>query len=927
MKLHLPPVIFSALFLLPFLASADFVIDIPRTGNAFERFSADSRNVVRHKNYRDTVVANKNNDNSLDLAVEAPHGEEITALTVTTEIQSSAPHLPYLETVLLVPGGKPDPMTLFVQRPGEAYAFDLHTERVAGLHARHLVIRFHFRNIWTNGEGESNLLLRGVKVELKTRPVETPEVGFPDNTNVFLSDHDVCCTVTVPGEYQLVNATGSISRTVTADDQLQLNCGTLPPGFYTLLRNGAEKARFVVVAPDLQTHAKKSVAQLDFGRNGLWPSELTRKAARLARLAGVNRIRERWAYSWRSIEPERGKFITEPMKEFLRLEKAENMQITFILMDRPGWLAPGAGYGEDLRETYRISAEMARIFSGEIDTWEYWNEPDSWPFGKGPAHNYASALKAAALGFRSVDPAPPVATAGISSIARYNFIDNMLANDIVPYFDVYNAHIYEQPGNYPHVYARHNELQQKYHFTNHPKWITEGGAENARIDVRKNPPRYRMEVEVPPGTLQDSVGADVLPSELRAKVSADLLKAWVYSAAAGWESYYTFCFLYYNEGGRIWGLLAPGLTATSSYAVLAAYNWLLGDMDYAGTLNLPGENVQAHLYSKNNLFRAVLWNDGDEPLAVKLDGVKRCYAMTGDLQPLPATIGREPIFVEFDGKTPAFTPAPKPDDTEIDDRAASEIVLEFDREKVDGAPFRVNTQREEIITRLGETISGMLYCYNFGSEPFSGTLHCVLPQGWSCRFGEEAITLAPGERRAVSCSFEAPANPFPGIHRPEIRLGDAKTVPAFRCDAVLSADKLAPVGDARLEPVAPSNGKLDGSLLTFDFSGDTPTVNLHAPLPEGGDGIAFRMKRTSDKRPSYLDITVRNADGSLSCLKPNLFPLFLDNVEEETHLIRYDQLTPRASAPQEVIFGFCSFGPQVLTLELPEIYVWKAKND
>ena len=919
-------ILFFLFLAFPLFVRADFSIDLPRTGNAFDRFSGN-RNVVRHKVYKDTLVANQNETNNLELVVEAPRGEEITALTVATEVQSSEPYRPYLEVTLLIPGGSPDSIPLFIQRPGEAHAFDSHAETVAGLQARRLILRFRFRNVWTNGEGESNLLLRGVRVKLKTRRAETPDVEFPDNTNVFLSDRDAVCTVMVPGEYLLSNATGTVSRSVAAAGDGRLNCGTLPPGFYTLRRDGREMARFVVVAPDIQKHAGKSVAQLDFGRNGLWPAELTRKAARLARLAGVTRIRERWAYSWRSIEPERGKFITGPMKEFLQLEKAENLRISFILMDRPDWLNPGAGYGEDLRETYRIAAEMAGIFAGEIDTWEYWNEPDSWPFGKGPAHNYASALKAAALGFRSADAATPVAMAGISSIARYQFIDNLLANDVVPYFDVYNAHIYEQPGDYPQVYALHNELQSKYRFTHRPKWITEGGAENARIDIKKNPPRYRMEAEVPPGTLQDSVRADVLPPELRAGVSADLLKAWVYSAAADWESYYTFCFLYYNESGRIWGVLAPGMTATSSYAVLAAYNWLLGDLDYAGTLNALPPGVQGHLYAKEGCFRAVLWNDGAEPVRLALDGVKQCRAMTGDEMPVPETLGKEPVFFEFGAEPPAFTPVPERASAAPDLRPASPIVLEFDREKVNGVPFRVNTQREEIVTRLRETISGTLYCYNFGREPFSGTLRSQLPPGWSCRLDGEQIELAPGERRAVNCVLETPAEPFSGVQRPELQLGDARTVLAFRCDAVLSADKIAPVTGLQVEPVTPSGGKLNGHSVAFDFSGDTPTVRLVARLPEGGDGIGFRMKRTSEKQPSYLDITVKNADGSLSCLKPNLFPLFLDGVEEETHLIRFDQLTPRAAAPREVIFGFCSFGPQELTLELPEIYVWKAKKE
>jgi len=908
----------------PLLAMADFAIDLPKTGNALDRFSG-KHNIVRHSKYPDTVVADKSDDNALELVVCAPAGEEITTLTVSTEAQFAVPHSPFLE-VELIPGRSGEAIPLFIQRGKAAYAFERHTETLAQS-MRRATLRFKFRSVWTNGAGESNLLLRGVNIQVQTRPAETVEVEFPDNTNVFTSDTDAECLVAIPGEYLLTNASGTISRTVTSDGE-RLNNGRLPPGFYTLHLNGVKKARFAVVAPGIQAKAKKSVAQLDFGRNGLWPAELTRKAAKLARLAGVNRIRERWAFSWRSMEPEPGKYVTGPMKEFLALEKAENLYVTFIFMDFPRWFKRGAGYGEDLREMYSSAAKFTELFSGEIDAWEYWNEPDSWPFGKGPAHNYASALKVASLGFHSIHPAVTVATAGFSSIARRNFIENVLANDVVPYFEIYNSHIYDSPNGYPETYARHNELQREYRFTHRAKWITEGGADRGVIDAKKINPKYVKEADVPINAPQDTVKADILPPHIRSLVSSDFIKYWVHSAAAGWESYYSFCFVYYNEAGnKIWGMLAPGLTATETFCALAAYNWLLGDMEYAGQLNGLPKGVQGHLYSNGKEYRAVVWNDNEQPIPVHLAGVRKFYAMTGDAMNPPEKLGSEPVFVEF-GVRPQNVKR-NPDQAamaEPDNRPMNPVVLDFVRDKINGTPFKVNTNREEIITGFSEKIAGTLYCYNFGSEAVSGKLTSVLPKGWNCEIEQSEITVQPGDRLAISCVFQAPAETFIGIQRPELRLGGSKVVLAFRCDATLSAQKIAEMENWKLNPIPPSKAKLEGEKATFDFLGAHPNIHMNFILPKGGDGIGFRMRRVKGRVPSYLDVIVRDANGTSCSLRPNIFPLFLDGVTEETHIIRYDQLTPKAISPQNLTLSFSAFGQWQTILEIPEIFVWKAKK-
>ena len=293
----------------------------------------------------------------------------------------------------------------------------------------------------------------------------------------------------------------------------------------------------------------------------------------------------------------------------------------------------------------------------------------------------------------------------------------------------------------------------------------------------------------------------------------------------------------------------------------------------------------------------------------------------------PEKLGSEPIFVEF-GVRPQNVKrnSDQAAMAEPDNRPMNPVVLDFVRDKINGTPFKVNTNREEIITGFSEKIAGTLYCYNFGSEAVSGKLTSVLPKGWNCEIEQSEITVQPGDRLAIPCVFQAPAETFIGIQRPELRLGGSKVVLAFRCDATLSAQKIAEMENWKLNPIPPSKAKLEGEKATFDFLGAHPNIHMNFILPKGGDGIGFRMRRVKGRVPSYLDVIVRDANGTSCSLRPNIFPLFLDGVTEETHIIRYDQLTPKAISPQNLTLSFSAFGQWQTILEIPEIFIWKTKK-
>lgn len=150
----------------------------------------------------------------------------------------------------------------------------------------------------------------------------------------------------------------------------------------------------------------------------------------MAALAGVTWVRERFGWGWASWEPERGVWNTDGMMPFLGPEREAGLKVMCHFMGLPRWAAAAgeSGYGADLRDTYRSSAAIAERLKDYVRIWEYRNEPDSWPFGRGPAENCSAGQKALFLGVKSFDPQLPVTTFSPSSFANRDFIDDCLAN-------------------------------------------------------------------------------------------------------------------------------------------------------------------------------------------------------------------------------------------------------------------------------------------------------------------------------------------------------------------------------------------------------------------------------------------------------------------------------------------------------------------
>ncbi len=267
----------------------------------------------------------------------------------------------------------------------------------------------------------------------------------------------------------------------------------------------------------------------------------------------------------------------------------------------------------------------------------------------------------------------------------------------------------------------------------------------------------------------------------------------------------------------------------------------------------------------------------------------------------------------------------------------SRIVMDFVRDKADG-PFRVNTHRRQILTQNGQTVSGVLNIYNFGDKPFTGTVRGVLPERWSGPDGF-AVEVPPMGRVKKAVSFTSPTGSFTGAHRVgfETDGGASVAYATFERAPELDAEKVCDLTDAVVTEVAQNRMALKDGVLTYEFSGQPLCAFLTADVPASAgraDGLLFTLRRmkAADGQPetsfAYIDVVAIDKSGRESWLQPNIFPLFLDGVEEECHCIRFDRLSPKI-APEDVAkvqIRFNTFGGCKGRTQLRDFSLWRSRS-
>ncbi|MBR3086972.1 MAG: hypothetical protein IKH04_11280 [Kiritimatiellae bacterium] len=306
-----------------------------------------------------------------------------------------------------------------------------------------------------------------------------------------------------------------------------------------------------------------------------------RTVADLAALAGFTHVRGR--HNWARMQPN-----PDAAPDCVKLAanaalfRDRGIGVSGLFYGTPGWACDNSAkkLPTDLGVLYRSCRDIAAAFGDTIADWEFFNEPDIG-FLLAPAWDYASAFKAASLGFKAGRPQTPVLCAGFCTAPNGLFVKLFLENDAAPYFDAFNYHTYQSPSHYPAFVRTIREALGRVGAWDKPIWITEIGT-NFEGPATNDSVRQGMKAHSPE---QELVVAEFFP------------KSAIAMQMQGVEREFAFVLAAYNErgGGKDWGLIRRDGTAKPAYAALATLAREVGDARLLGAMETP-PGIRAYLY-------------------------------------------------------------------------------------------------------------------------------------------------------------------------------------------------------------------------------------------------------------------------------------------------------------------------------------------
>jgi|GEM_PF-3325327 len=241
-------------------------------------------------------------------------------------------------------------------------------------------------------------------------------------------------------------------------------------GYYLLRAGGLEQSFGVVGDPKAIPDRENQCYAMDAHMSGFFPDYGT--GAEVMRRLGVSLVRDQ--LYWNQASP------TAPLAQdgFSRCIDAENARVIGTIQvsaHMPGWVFDEGGreLPANLAYLYRRGADLAEFYRGRVRYWQFGNEFDAGSSGLA-AWEYAAALKAFALGLRSVDPKAVVVLQGCARTPLTRFSRVGFLNEMHTYADIFAFHTYDSIQSYRfRVEKVRAELEKDT--GGMPIWVTENG--------------------------------------------------------------------------------------------------------------------------------------------------------------------------------------------------------------------------------------------------------------------------------------------------------------------------------------------------------------------------------------------------------------------------------------------------------------------
>lgn len=470
-------------------------------------------------------------------------------------------------------------------------------------------------------------------------------------------------------------------------------------------------------------------------------------------LCGVAWARGR--VDWSEIQRTADRFeLPSHLEATLHAAARDGLRFVAAFQGVPPW-ARGEGddraYAADLGEAYRFGRELARRAEGRIRAYEVWNEADLPRFSSETADRYAAFLKAVSLGIRAGDGAALVLPAAFA-LRSEAFGECLFDNEVGPYIDAYNHHVYRRAKEQDQVLKWHRQLAARFGIAALPNWITEAG--------------------IP---LVDAGGR--LCDEDRWKQAEFLVKSSALSLADGVGRHFFFMFPYFKEGTANFGLLDADLGPTPGAAALATLTYAIGAGVPLGA-GLPGvDGVRALFFDAGPWKTAVLWRDrGSGPILLRTsDRNAAAFTLTGQDCPLrigggraQVEVGSTPVFVTAKDLAPAV-PLPRtqsPPPVRVPDLMPVVLRIGLARERAvfDRHLYGLKPATQEPVE---------VEVWNFWDTVLRGTLRLEVDTPFRIDSPSHTIEVEPMGVARVRVALRVPANGRQRIARMTARVTDA----------------------------------------------------------------------------------------------------------------------------------------------------------
>lgn len=574
--------------------------------------------------------------------------------------------------------------------------------------------------------------------------------------NVFLEGEPVKLTLPQPGHWQVFDAEEKLLREVQISGKT-IDLGVLPVGYYRLKSPSYDDwVSFAVLTPLKAPTPETSPIALDVAMSWFYPEDKMPDVASLCALAGVNWVRDR--FSWAEVEPDRGQFQSRTRYDAAaETQAAAGLKVLQVYHSSPRWANPQTKrFPPDLRDCYRFLKTISARWKGKVLAYEPWNEADIQVFGGHTGSEMASLQKAAFWGIKAGNPHAIVCW-NVFATNNPAHLEDIAANDILPYCHTFNFHHYRPLEDYPALYESFRRV-----CGGRPLWVSE-----CAMPLRWTGNPERQELSDP----------DLFEQARR------LIKVFAGSLHEGAAATFYFLLPHYVEGPTQFGIIRRDLTPRPAYVALAAVGRLMADAKPLGKLGNP--EIQAYAFSAKpdgeTRLVIVAWSRERHPLPLpaKPEAIYDYLGRPQEASRREIDLTPSPLFLVF---TPEhsrdFTFSPPPAKPEPYHGQPCPVVFQtlWPAEKVD---LRKSAYK---ISGSSDPITVPIFVYNFGSSPCTGEVQVTAPDGWKAEL-PQSCQISPDQRQELNLRLTPPSTGWsePAIFRIEGNFGElGRAVLSFR---------------------------------------------------------------------------------------------------------------------------------------------------